>query len=365
MRIPRFLSNLIYAFKHGRKKRRETVCLFTRQIQFLLASGIPVIRALSILSEQAEDKDFQKSLLLLRQDLESGMDLAKAFGRHPRYFTPFYVAMVDAMAVSGQTKEISEALAEQLEADRALQQKIGAATTYPILVLGVTLLLTFAIFHFILPPFLSLIQGLQVPLPFPTRILIAVNKVFGSRIGMAVILLLLGGGGVYAFSWSKTPEGKEILETIKFSMPYIGKLNQKIVITQTFQLLSLMVRVGIPIPTALKIAAQVAGDGSFSRALQKIRQNLALGETLSKSFAEFPEFRVGNVEEFLLVAEETGNFHGMMAKISKVLSEDITLGFLRLTGILEPLLIGFMGIVVGFIIVALFLPIYSVINHLG
>jgi type IV pilus assembly protein PilC len=341
-----------------RVKLKE-VALFSRQFATMIGAGLTLLRSLSILANQVENKTFAVVVDQVRADVQSGSSLSQALGRHPRVFSELYVAMVRAGESSGSLDHALADLADMIEAQVELRSKIKSAMTYPIAVLSMVLLILSAMLLFIVPVFKKMYKDLGGKLPLPTRILITVSNIAVKAIPVLIVLAIIGA--VVFRKWIKTPTGRMAWDRFKLKVPIFGKLIQKISMARFASTLSTLLRSGVPILESLEITSDTVANAVVAEGVGAIAEGAKKGEPLSHPLGAHPVFPP-MVVQMMSVGEETGALDSLLTKVSQFYQQEVSATVDALTSLLEPLLIGVLGGCVGLMVISLYLPMFNVIK---
>jgi type IV pilus assembly protein PilC len=342
----------------GRVKLKDTA-VFSRQFATMINSGLTIMRSLSILSEQTDNKAFCAVIDEVRNDVETGTSLSQALGRHPKAFSRLYVAMVRAGETGGVLDATLEQLATTIENQVRLRGKIRSAMTYPIAVFGLVLFIVSAMLIFVVPMFEALYNDLGGKLPLPTRILLGMSN-FATT--MAPVLIIAAGGGFWAFRrWLRTDMGRSSKDVVMLRVPVFGKLIRKTALTRFSRNLAVLLRSGVPILESLEITADTVNNTVMSKAIFEVQAAVRMGESVAKPLGEHPIFPP-MIVQMMAVGEETGALDVMLDKVGEFYDREVEATVDALTSLLEPALIVFMGGSVGAMVIALYLPMFNVIN---
>ncbi len=339
------------------KIKTEQLVIFSRQLATMVDSGIPISAALDVLAEQMDDRDFRQVLKKIRDDIEAGASLSEASGRHPRAFSEFFVNMMRAGESSGHLDEILDRVATYLEKINSLQGKVKASLFYPafvsLLALGITSFLVIVI----VPKFKDIFTQLGGQLPLPTLLLLKLSEFMGKYL----IFELLGifALGVLFKLYINTPGGRMVFDRAILHIPIIGKLLQKAVIARFSRTLATLVKSGVPILGALEIVAKTSGNKVVEQAVMAARSSIKEGENIADPLAESKIFPA-MVTRMISVGEKTGELEKMLAKIADFYESEVDAAVTALTSLIEPMVIAVLGVVIGGIVVALFLPVFQI-----
>ena len=358
------------AKKKGKKGKTFTIggvsgkklCTFTRQFSTLQDAGLPVLRSLKILENQMRPGVLKNALIDVVDDVEGGSTLSEAMGKHPKCFDRLYVNMVKAGEAGGALEVILQRLAEFKEKSQSLKRKIIGAMVYPIVVIFVAVAILTFIMVYIIPKFKKIFDEFQMSLPQMTQILIDVSMWFADYwwvlplfpIGIWLLwkLVRLSKTGRYATDW------------IKLHIPIMGKILEKTIVARTMRTLGTLVASGVPILEALSIVKETSNNAVFERCYQRVYESIREGETIAEPMREsrLVDDMVVNMIE---VGEETGDLDTMLYKIADFYDEEVDTMVKSLISLLEPIMIVFLGCVIGFIVIALFLPLIKLLEGLS
>ncbi len=328
--------------------------LFTRQLATMISAGIPLLECLEILREQAQSPGFCNCVGFVIEDIRGGTDLSSALGKYPKVFSEIYVSMVRAGEASGQLDEILDRLAEYLESTAALKREIKSAMTYPVVSLVMVIAITGFLMICIVPKFKEIFDGLDIELPGLTVMVMTASLFMRENVGTCI------GGCVAIFlavkAWKTTKSGKVFFDHLTMKLPVFGSLFRKVALSRFSRTFSTLIKSGVPILGSLEIVADTAGNIIVSRAVRDSLENVRQGETLAEPLAQhwiFPPM----VTRMVGIGEKSGALEHLLSKISDFYDQQIEAEVKALTSLIEPLMIGFMGIMVGGIVLAVFLPI--------
>lgn len=343
------------AVKPGVRKREEIV-IFTRQLATMIGAGIPMLESLEILREQAESKQFSMLLDQVIGDVRSGQDLSTALDRHPKAFTNVYVSMVRAGEASGQIDEILVRLADYLEASQRLKREIKSAMTYPIVSLVMIFSITAYLMIGIVPKFEEVFQSLEVDLPGLTRGILGVSRFCVSNWPMMLAGLIFGGGLLSVYK--RTERGAYQFDWLMLHFPVFGSLFRKVGLSRFSKTTATMIKSGVPILGTLEIVSDTSGNRVIAQAVDRARESVRQGESLMVPLSESPVFPP-MVTRMIGIGEKTGSLETLLEKISEFYDEQVSATVKQLTSLIEPIMIATMGIMVGTIVLAVFLPIFE------
>jgi len=347
----------------GGSVNAKELAVFTRQFSVMIDAGLPLVQCLEILAGQQENKLFQKVLTGTRSAVEGGATLSAAMRQFPKVFDALYVNMVEAGETGGILDTILQRLSLYIEKNVKLQRAVKSALVYPIGVLtvagGVIVLLLWKV----VPIFGTLFAGLGVALPLPTRIVIGASNFIGSYFGLALLVAFIGM--IFGIKvWYSTPQGRYIIDAGLLKAPVIGILLRKIAVARFTRTLGTLISSGVPILEGLDITAKTAGNAVVERALLKVRKALEEGKSLTEPLRETEVFP-GMVTQMIGVGEQTGAMDAMLQKIADFYEDEVDAAVKDLLTALEPVMIVFLGTVVGGVVISMYLPLFSLIGQLS
>jgi len=323
-----------------------------------VSSGLPLMQGLDILAEQAEDPNFAKIIAAISEEVESGETFSDALRKFPRAFPELYVSMVRAGEAGGDLDGVLEQLANYLEASEELRRRIRSAMTYPVVAFSMIILIASGLIIFVVPQFAGIFEQMGGKLPAPTQILIDVSNAL--RTWQAWAILIGGAVGLTMFLriYGKTPSGRYNLDALKLRVPVFGMLGRKVAISRVTRTLSTLTRSGVAILQAMEIVERTAGNEVYAKAIREAEESVRSGETLAEPLVRAQVFPA-MVTRMIAVGEKTGALETMLSKIADFYDSEVRATVDALTSLIEPILIGLMGVVVGFIVLALFMPIFT------
>jgi type IV pilus assembly protein PilC len=346
----------------GGVKAKE-LAIFTRQFSVMIDAGLPLVQCLEILGSQQENKFFQKVLINTRSMVEGGATLSTAMRSSPKAFDGLYVNMVEAGETGGILDIILQRLSTYIEKNVKLQRAVKSALIYPVGVLTIAGLVIFLLLWKVVPIFATLFAGLGVTLPLPTKIVIAMSNFVGSYFGLLIVAGIIGG--IFALkAWYGTPTGKYVLDSIILKLPVLGLLMRKIAVARFTRTLGTLISSGVPILEGLDITAKTSGNAVVERALQKVRKALEEGKSLTEPLKESNVFP-GMVTQMIAVGEQTGAMDAMLQKIADFYEEEVDSAVKDLLTAMEPIMIVFLGVVVGGVVISMYLPLFTLIGELS
>ena len=341
----------------------KELAIFTRQFSVMIDAGLPLVQCLEILGSQQENKFFQKVLINTRSMVEGGATLSTAMRSSPKVFDGLYVNMVEAGETGGILDIILQRLSTYIEKNVKLQRAVKSALIYPVGVLTIAGLVIFLLLWKVVPIFATLFAGLGVTLPLPTKIVIAMSNFVGSYFGLLIVAAIIGG--IFGLkAWYGTPTGKYVLDSIILKLPVLGILMRKIAVARFTRTLGTLIASGVPILEGLDITAKTSGNAVVERALQKVRKALEEGKSLTEPLKESNVFP-GMVTQMIAVGEQTGAMDAMLQKIADFYEEEVDSAVKDLLTAMEPIMIVFLGVVVGGVVISMYLPLFTLIGELS
>jgi type IV pilus assembly protein PilC len=323
----------------------------------MISSGLSLLRALSILSAQTENKKLAGILQQVTVDVENGGSLSDSFAKHPIDFPPLMINMIRAGETGGFLEGALESLAVNYEKEAKLRSKIKSAMAYPVMVLVMSFVAVLLMLIFIVPVFKEMFDGLGSQLPVPTQMLVTISE---NMIWIAPVLaVLLIAGGLWWSRNKNTDAVRRIIDPMKIKMPIFGQLVRKIAIARFTRNFANMISGGVPILTSLAVVGETSGNWVIAQATQRIAESVRTGQSITKPLADEPVFPP-MVVQMMAVGEDSGSLDTMLMKIADFYDDEVESMTEGLTSLIEPLLIAFLGVVVGGMIVALYLPIFNI-----
>jgi len=337
----------------------KDVAVLSRQFATMINSGLSLLRALSILSEQTENASLARMIGEVRQDVERGSSLSASLARHPKAFNRLYISMVRSGEVGGSLDAVLMRLADTIESQVELHRKVKSAMTYPVVVFSLVVFIASAMLLFIVPQFKGIYVELGGTLPLPTRILISISDVVKKY--FPILILLSGVGGWFLRRWARSPKGRPTWDAFVLKVPVFGLLARKGALARFARTLAALTRSGVGILEALEIVADTAGNEVVSLALRDTQRAVKQGDTLARPLSQHEVFPP-MVVQMIAVGEETGALDDMLDKIADFYDQEVEATVDALTSLIEPLLIVTMGVLVGGMIISLYLPMFRIIT---
>lgn len=346
----------------GNKVKPAELTIMTRQLSTMVSSGMTILRALSVLEAQTENKKLQETIVRVRKDVEAGLPLSDALERHPKLFSPLFVAMARAGETGGMLDASLMRVADQLEKEDSLRRQVKSAMTYPAVVMGFAGIVLIALVAFIVPVFVGVFKEFGGELPPITKFTVLISHLVTSYWWLCI---LVGWGTVTTFRrWKRSQKGRAQWDAFRLRIPLkIGDIVQKIALARWSRTLSALVTAGVPILQALEITGQTAGNTVIEKAMADVIANVRAGGTIAAPLAKAPVFP-GMVCSMLAVGEETGALDTMLSKVADFYEDQVETAVKQLTSILEPIMIVLVGAIVGFIVIAMYMPLFKVYDSI-
>jgi type IV pilus assembly protein PilC len=346
----------------GPKVRGKDVVIFTRQFATMIDSGLPIVQALDILAKQHENKAFRKVLFLVKETVETGGTLADGMRKSPKAFDDLYVNMVEAGETGGILDIILERLSVHMEKAMKLKREVKTAMIYPSVVVGAAVIVTSVLLIFVIPTFAELFSDFGSALPLPTQLVMNLSSfvvgnwflIFGSAIGLAVAFV----------KFARTDRGKEVIHPIALKLPVFGDIIKKVAVARFTRTLGTMVSSGVPILDALNICARTAGNKVVERDVMKARIAISEGKSMTEPLSDsvvFPPM----VIQMMAVGEATGALDAMLQKIADFYEDEVDNAVTAMKQLIEPIMILVLGVVIGGLVIAMYLPIFKMGSVVG
>jgi type IV pilus assembly protein PilC len=338
----------------------KDLAIMSRQMATMTSAGLSLLRTLSILSEQTESKPLAKVLTSIRNDVETGISLSDAMTKHSQVFPPIMINLVRAGETGGFLEGSLNSVASNFESEMKLRDTIKSALAYPVIVLIMAVLAVIGMLIFIVPVFEEMFAGLGGELPVPTQVLVVMSKVL-VWLGPALVVL----GVAFAFWWGKnknTERVRKIIDPIKLRLPVFGPLMTKLAVSRFSRNFSTMIGAGVPILQSLNIVGETSGNWVVESALRKVQDSVRQGKSIAAPLAQEPIFPA-MVTQMIAVGEDAGALEQMLEKIADFYDQEVQAMTEQLTALIEPLMIAFIGVVIGGMIVALYMPMFSIFEY--
>jgi type IV pilus assembly protein PilC len=350
-------NSVSFLSKWGGGVKLGELVLFSRQMATMIDAGIPLVQALEIISEQIENKSFRAITTDVKKDVASGMGFNEALAKHPRAFSPLFVNMIKAGESSGALDSIMDRLAQYLEKTDSLIRKVRSAMIYPAVVSFMALVITLILMMKVVPVFKSIFEDFGSELPGPTLVLVTLSDFLIAHFVEWFIVSFIGF--VFLGRFIRTEKGRWMMDRFKLKMPIFGIIMRKVAVSKFSRTLATLVKSGVPILTALEIVGKTANNKVIEQAVEKVRGSIREGENITTPLARskvFPPL----VVRMISVGEQTGELEKMLTKIADFYDDQVDAAVSGITSLIEPLIIAFLGTVVGGIVICMFLPIFKI-----
>ena len=349
-------------FLNDRPPGLKPIAIFSRQLATLINAGVPLVQALTIMQRQLEHKGLQNVVKKVRTDVEAGTPLSEAIAKYPKVFNRLYINLVRAGETSGTLDSVLERISDFQEKDLALRGKIKGAMTYPVIVLIFAVLITYVLLTTVVPQFGGILQQLGGDLPLITRVLMAVSDFLRTKV---LLLVVIVGLLVVAYQqYYKTKQGRHNIDEIKLKIPVFGTLLRRTAIASFARTFGLLISSGVNIIESLEITKGTANNAIVEDTIENAKNVVMVGEQMSGSLAASPVFPP-MVVSMIAIGEETGALDTMLAKVADFYDREVEEAVDGLTAAIEPIMIVFLGGIVGVIVAGMFLPMFSIINTLS
>jgi type IV pilus assembly protein PilC len=349
----------------GRFKRvkSQELTIMTRQLSTMISSGMSLLRTFYVLEDQCENDKLRDALVQIRKDVEAGISLSGALERHPDIFSDLYVAMVAAGETGGILEDTLKRVADQLEKDDALRRQVKSAMTYPVLIGGFAVTVLVALVAFLVPVFEQVFKDFGGELPAITKLTVTMSHFITGRwyILIAIVIAI-----VYAFKrWKASEKGREQWDRFKLKLPWkIGGIVQKVALARFSRTYSALIAAGVPMLEAIEITGRTSGNKVIEKAMDAVRDSVKRGGSIAAPMRSEPLAFPIMVTQMIGVGEETGALDAMLTKIAEFYEDEVAAALKMLTSILEPVMIMFVGAMVGFIVISMYLPMFQVYDQI-
>jgi type IV pilus assembly protein PilC len=355
--VPTRVKKQSAAFKSGGKPKPEDIAIFSRQLATMLAAGIPLVQGLEIVGNGHDKPSMQKLILDIKADIEGGTSLHEALGKHPLYFDDLYVNLVEAGEQAGALETLLDKIATYKEKTEALKKKVKKALFYPAAVLVVAIIVTLILLIFVIPQFESLFKGFGADLPAFTQLVIDLSRFVQDK---GIIIAVIAGGAAYAFIYFKKRSRamREVLDRMILKAPVIGPILNKAAIARYARTLSTMFAAGVPLVEALESVAGATGNIVYENAVMKMKDEVSTGQRLQRAMENtglFPNM----VNQMIAVGEESGSLDTMSGKVADFYELEVDTAVDAMSSLLEPLIMAILGVLVGGLVIAMYLPIFK------
>lgn len=345
----------------GKQVKLKDLAIMSRQMATMITSGLSLLRTLTIMAEQTENKELQRILVSISREVESGSSLSDATAKYSRVFPPIMISLLRAGEAGGFLDQSLLSVAKNFESEVKLRSTIKSALTYPTIVLIMAVLAVIGMLVFIVPIFKTMFEGFGSELPLPTQFLVWLSSIM-----WFVVPTLVIGGGAFTLWWRKnknTEQVRKVVDPLKLKLPVFGDLFKKVAIARFARNFSAMLAAGVPILQVLQIVGETSGNWVIEDALRKVAESVRQGRTVAEPLSQEKVFPA-MVTQMVSVGEDAGALEQMLAKIADFYDDEVQAATEQLTAMIEPLMIAFLGVVVGGMIVALYLPIFNIFDKI-
>lgn len=342
--------------------KSKDIAVFTRQFSVMIDAGLPLVQCLDILGQQQDNKAFQKILLQVRQDVESGSSLAEAMRKHPQAFDDLYVNMVAAGEAGGILDTILQRLSTYIEKAVRLKTQVRSAMIYPVAVITIAVIVVYIILWKVIPVFASLFKGLGADLPFLTLWIVALSEFIGRFWWLMFLVVFAAIFG--AHQYYRTEVGRKQIDAMLLKMPVLGIILRKIAVARFCRTLGTLLASGVAILESLEITARTSGNAIIEEAILTVRKAVEEGKTLAEPLARTEQFPP-MVCQMVGVGEQTGAMDTMLSKIADFYEDEVDAAVEGMMKLIEPVMIAFLGVIIGTIVVAMYLPMFTLISKIG
>jgi type IV pilus assembly protein PilC len=342
--------------------KASELAVFSRQLSTMISSGMSILRALYVLEEQTDSKFLKETIVAVRKDVEAGLSLSDSMARHPKVFSPLFVAMAQAGEMGGVLEDALMRVADQLQKDAGLKRQVKSAMIYPTLVIVFAVGVMMALVAFLVPVFVGVFKQFGGSLPVPTQISVAASHVVTKE--WWLMFLVTGVVIVTFIKWKKTTRGRRQWDHFRLHVPMkIGTIVQQVAVARWSRTLASLTSAGVPLLQALEITGRTSGNVAVEEAMAGVIASVKRGGTIAAPLAQAPVFP-SMVTHMVGVGEETGALDEMLARVAEFYEEQVEASVKALTSILEPIMIIFIGAIVGFIVISMYLPLFEVYNNI-
>ncbi len=345
--------------KIGSKVKDREMAIFTRQFSTMIDSGLPLVQCLNVLAEQSESKNLRAVTAQVAHSVESGATLADGLRKHPRTFDDLFTNLVEVGEAGGILDIVLQRLAVYIEKAAALKRKVKSAMVYPLSIVGVAFMVVIFMLTFVIPTFATMFKEMGAELPLPTKVVVWLSDFVR---GYILVLIAAMMGIVFALrAYRRTENGRSTIDALLLKVPVMGTLIRKVAVARFTRTLGTLVQSGVPILEGLRITARTAGNKVVEKAVLQCRASVIEGKTLAdplRSSGVFPPM----VIQMISVGEQTGALDAMLAKIADFYDDEVDTAVTTLTSLLEPIMIVFLGVIIGGLVVAMYLPIFRLVT---
>lgn len=343
-------------FESFEKVKTKDLYIFCRQFYTMINAGANISNALNVLRKETQNKKMRKSLNEIYEDVQKGVSLSEALGKHKDVFPELLINMINTGEVSGNLDIIMSRMASHFEKENKINNQLKSAMVYPMVLGGLVVVVVIFLLTFIMPTFTGMFTSSGVALPAPTRIVMGISTFIVAK---WYILLVVIGGGMYGINkYAKTPAGRLSIDRLKFKLPIIKDITEKAVVSKFARTLATVIASGVPLVQALEVVQKVVGNKVAEKSLEKIKEKVLRGVSLGEALGEEPIFPV-MLHSMIKIGEESGSLDDILDKTANFYDEELETSLKKMTTMIEPLMIIVMGVVIGFIVIAMMMPIFA------
>ncbi|MBF0521465.1 MAG: type II secretion system F family protein [Candidatus Omnitrophica bacterium] len=339
------------------KVNPDEIVLFARQLATMIDAGIPILQALDALEQQTTNAFFKAVLGTMKTDIEHGSSLSAAFAKHPKVFNVLFINMVKVGETGGVLSQVLDRVSSYMEKTLKLQRKVKAALTYPIVVVSMAIIITVGLLVKVVPTFAKIYDSLNQKLPAMTLLLITISNLLKQQLPLILVILIVTA--VFLSRWHKSEKGARVIDGAILKMPIFGDLLRKVAISRFSRTLATLIQSGVPILEALNVVQKTIGNKILEDVIEDVKVNVKEGESIAAPLERSKVFPA-MVTRMISVGEKSGKMETMLLKVSEFYDDQVDAAVDGLTSIIEPLIIGVLGIIIGFIVIALFMPILAI-----
>jgi type IV pilus assembly protein PilC len=355
-------NRLDSAFQHLTPIKLKDISVFARLLSTMINAGLPILRSLKIIEKQTENLRLVEVIQSVRDQVEEGHALSLAMSKHPRVFQPLIIAMVKSGEESGSLDIVLDRISHDLEREIEIRQRVAAGVRYPVIIMSASFVIVAIVLVFVVPAFQGIFESMDAKLPLMTQVLVNVSMVIRHSMGVVIVVgILLATAYKY---FSRIPSVARWIDAVKLRLPVFGMLLRKIALARFARTMAILLRSGVPILRALSVVEQTVGNAVIAAAVTASKESIREGERISPPLEETGEFPP-MVIDMIAVGEETGALDMMLEKISEFYDQEVDYTIDAFTTLIEPVLIMFLGTVIGFIVVALYMPLFSIVTQLS
>ena len=355
--VPNRIRKQTSLFSGSKQITTADIAIFSRQLATMMASGIPLVQAFEIVGNGHENESMQKLILQIKADVEGGSSLHEALAKHPLHFDDLFVNLVEAGEQAGALETLLDKIATYKEKTEAIKKKIKKALTYPMAVLVVAIIVTIILLIFVIPAFEDLFQGFGADLPAFTRMVVDLSLFVRTK-GWVILVGAVAAGAAFMYFKKRSKKMREVLDRLILKMPVIGGIMEKSAIARYARTLSTMFAAGVPLVEALESVAGATGNIVYENAVMEMRDEVSTGQRLQQSM-ENTDLFPNMVIQMIAVGEESGQLDEMSAKVADFYEEDVDNAVDNMSSLIEPLIMGILGVLVGGLVIAMYLPIFK------